>query len=230
MRIFCLLIVAAILAGCASNDRDPATTTAARTIDPLALQAANASLSEGSYRIGATDLLKITVFQVPDLSFEEVRVDASGLIEMPLIGSVVAGGRTPSELAQDISQRLQVRYLQDPRVSVTVSEAASQKITVDGAVNKPGVYVMRGRTTLLQAVAMAEGPSTIADLESVAVFRSVGSQRMVAVFDLKAIRNGGAEDPVVRGDDVVVVDTSRLSATMREVLAALPGLAVFRVL
>lgn len=68
----------------------------------------------------------------------------------------------------------------------------------------------------------------IADLESVAVFRSVDSRRMVAVFDLKAIRNGEAEDPVVRGDDVVVVDTSRLNAAMREVLAALPGLAVFR--
>ncbi|WP_332639699.1 polysaccharide biosynthesis/export family protein [Brevundimonas sp.] len=228
MRMFCLLIVAAMLSSCAGNDRNPATTTAATTIDPLALQATNSGLNEDSYRIGATDLLKITVFQVPDLSFEELRVDASGQIEMPLIGSLVAAGRTPSELAQEISQRLQVRYLQDPRVSVTVSEAASQKITIDGAVSKPGVYVMRGRTTLLQAIAMAEGPSMVADLESVAVFRSVDSRRMVAVFDLKAIRNGEAEDPVVRGDDVVVVDTSRLNAAMREVLAALPGLAVFR--
>ena len=110
---------------------------------------------------------------------------------------------------------------------MTVSEAASQKITVDGAVTKPGVYKMNGRTTLMQAVAMAEGPTRVADLESVAVFRTSGGRRMVAVFDLRAIRGGHAQDPVLFGDDVVVVDTSRLNANIRDALQALPGLAVF---
>lgn len=228
MRMVWLLGAVGMLAACAGGGRGPATTTAAMSIDPLTFRSASSGVGEGDYRIGATDLLKVTVFQVPDLSFNEIRVDASGLIEMPLIGSVNAQGLTPAELSQDISDRLQARYLQNPQVSVTVSEAASQKVTVDGAVTKPGLYEMRGRTTLMQAIAMAEGPSRVAALDSVAIFRTVDQRRMVAVFDLKAIRNGEAEDPVIRGDDIIVVDTSRLSATMRDLIGVAPILAAFR--
>ncbi len=134
---------------------------------------------------------------------------------------------TPAELSTELERRLGERYLRNPRVSVSVSTAASQKITIDGAVMKPGVYEMRGRTTLLQAVAMAEGGTRIADLEKVAVFRTVDGRRMIAVFDLAAIRRGQAEDPLVLGDDIVVVDTSRLNARYRDIIEILPGLAVF---
>jgi polysaccharide export outer membrane protein len=184
-------------------------------------------IDQASYRIGPTDVLSVTVFQVEDLSLEEVRVDASGVLQMPLIGEVRAAGLTPVELAAEIERRLGARYLREPRVSVSVGEAASQKITVDGAVTKPGVYKMQGRTTLLQAVAMAEGPTRIADLRSVAVFRTVPEGQMVAVFDIQAIRAGTALDPVMSGDDIVVVDTSRLSARMQDIIQALPAVASF---
>lgn len=229
MRSWVILLFAGLLVGCASEPRRADAVTAAAVVEPDALQTSAGATAPGAYTIGATDLLSISVFQVPDLSFEEVRVDASGTIQMPLIGSVRAAGRTPDELAEEIQSQLGGRFLQNPQVSVTVSEAASQKITVDGAVTKPGVYVMRGQTTLLQAVAMAEGPTEIANLRSVAVFRTTPSGRMVAVFDLNAIRNGQAPDPVLLGDDVVVVDTSRLSAATQRALLAVPGLtAVFR--
>lgn len=179
------------------------------------------------YHIGPTDLLNVTVFQVPDLSLQEVRVDAAGGLQMPLIGVVRAAGRTPDELADDIAQALGSRYLRNPQVSVTVAEAASQKVTVDGAVMKPGVYLMRGRTTLLQAIAMAEGPSRIANLKEVAVFRDGENGRMVALFDLGQIRAGQMADPQIEGNDVIIVDTSRLNANIRDILQALPGLAVF---
>lgn len=215
-----------IASGCAGSGRDASAMTAAMEIAPVEL--GQAGVEAAQYTIGATDLLKVTVFQVPDLSFDEVRVDASGSMQMPLIGSVRAAGRTPDELARDIESKL-AGFLQQPQVTVSVAEAASQKITVDGAVAKPGVYVMRGQTSLLQAVAMAEGPNEVADLESVAVFRTTPAGRMVAVFDLRAIRNGQASDPILLGDDVVVVDTSRLSAATQRALEALPGLAaVFR--
>src|SRR5690606_17470064 len=184
--------------------------------------------SQADYRIGPSDKLALRVYQVPDLSFDEIFVDASGHLQLPLLGSVQAAGHTPAELSEEVERRLGERLLRNPQVVVTVLEAASQKITVDGAVTKPGVYEMRGRTTLMQAVAMAEGPSRVADLTQVAVFRTVDGQRLVAMFDLKAIREGRAEDPVVLGDDIVVVDTSRLSTVMREVVGALPALAIFR--
>ncbi|WP_426026879.1 polysaccharide biosynthesis/export family protein [Brevundimonas sp. TWP2-3-4b2] len=189
--------------------------------------AASAGADASGYRIGPSDKLSVTVFQVEDLTFAEIFVDASGKLQLPLLGSVQAAGLTPAELSTDLERRLGERYLRNPEVSVSVSEAASQKITVDGAVMKPGVYEMRGRTTLLQAVAMAQGGTRIADLKRVAVFRSTDGGPMVAVFDLAAIRRGETADPVVLGDDVVVVDTSRLSARHRDIVEILPGLGIF---
>lgn len=222
-----LIAVAASLAACAAGEGQFADPGVATTVDQAALEA-TATITDGAaYRIGPADKLALRVFQVEDLSFEEIFVDSAGNLQLPLLGAVRAAGLTPAELSSEIERRLGEQYLRNPQVVVTVAEAASQKITVDGAVTKPGVYEMRGRTTLMQAVAMAEGPTKVAALDSVAVFRTVDGRRMVALFNLRAIRGGQAADPIVLGDDVIVVDTSRLNANVREILQALPGLAVF---
>ena len=220
------ILLAIALAGCGGGPRmDVSQMTAAEPVDLEAVRIVDPT--PGEYRIGVGDKLAVRVFQVEDLSFEELVVDTSGDVQMPLIGAVRGAGRTAGEMASDIATRLAARYLRDPQVTVTVKEAASQKITVDGAVTRPGVYEVRGATSLLQAVAMAEGPSRVADLTKVAVFRTIDGRRSVALFDLSAIRQGRASDPAVRGDDVIVVDTSRLSSTLREVVGALPALAAF---
>ena len=226
MRKISIALFATVLVGCASTPRETAGIT---TMTALAISN-DGPVEVVSNQIGVLDQLDVIVFQVPDLTFvgeNGVRVDASGLIEMPLIGSLQAAGRTPSELSADIRTRLASRYLQNPQVTVRVAEAGNQKITVDGAVTQPGVFETKGQTTLLQAVAMAKGATRVADLRSVAVFRTVDDQRMVAVFDLAAIRGGLAADPVLQGDDVVIVDTSRLGAAMRDIVAALPALGSF---
>lgn len=184
-------------------------------------------VSLDAYRIGPADKLSVTVFQVEDLSLEEVFVDTGGNIDMPLLGSVRAAGLTSTELSTELERMLGSRYLRNPDISVSVIESAGQKVTVDGAVTKPGVYKMVGRTTLLQAVAMAEGPTRIADLRKVAIFRTIDGRRAVALFSLADIRRGVSDDPVLTGDDVVVVDTSRLAANMQTIINALPGLSVF---
>lgn len=200
--------------------------TAAESVD-FDLREAIAT-APNEYRIGVGDKLSVRVYQVEDLSFDELVVDTSGNIQLPLIGAVKSADRTAGEISIDIAERLSARYLRNPQVTVTVSQAASQKITVDGAVTKPGVYEMRGSTSLLQAVAMAEGPTRVADLSTVAVFRTIGGRRSVALFDLGAIRQGRAFDPQVLGDDVIVVDTSRLNSALREIVTAVPALAIFR--
>ena len=221
-----LTATALLLAACGGPRMDLSQVTAAQPVD---LQTAQVSAtSQAEYRIGVGDKLAIRVFQVQDLSFDSLTVDTSGNIQLPLIGAVRASDRTAGELSADIATRLSAQYLRNPQVTVTVTEAASQKITVDGAVTKPGVYDMRCTTSLLQAVAMAEGPSRVADLTKVAVFRTVNGQRSVALFDLQAIRQGRANDPVVLGDDIIVVDTSRLNSALREVVGALPALSIFR--
>ena len=224
-KVLAVLLSAASLLGCGGPRMDISQMTAAQPVDLQMPQEVATPTAE--YRIGVGDKLSVRVFQVADLSFEELVVDTSGNINLPLIGAVRGAGRTAGEMSTDIASRLATRYLRDPQVTVTIMEAASQKITVDGAVTKPGVYEMRGSTSLLQAVAMAEGPSRVADLTKVAVFRTIDGRRSVALFDLSAIRQGRASDPQVLGDDVIVVDISRLSSGLREAVGALPALAAF---
>ncbi len=221
-----LLLTASLLAACGGSKMDVSAMTAAQPVDMRTAQISTAPQTE--YNIGVGDKLSVRVFQVPDLSFDALTVDTSGNIQMPLIGAVRAAGLNSGQLSADIATRLSAQYLRNPQVTVTVTEAASQKITVDGAVTKPGVYEMRGATSLLQAVAMAEGPTRVADLTKVAVFRTIDGQRSVALFDLAAIRQGRADDPSVLGDDVIVVDTSRLNSAMREIVGAIPALSIFR--
>ena len=220
------LMLAVVLAGCGGPRMNVADMTAAQAVDLQTVP----TVAEPSieYRIGVGDKLNVRVFQVEDLSFDQLVVDTSGNIQLPLIGAVGAAGRTAGEMSLDIAARLSAQYLRNPQVTVTVTQAASQKITVDGAVTRPGVYEMRGSTSLLQAVAMAEGPSRVADLSKVAVFRTIEGQRAVALFDLGAIRQGRASDPQVLGDDVIVVDTSRLNSALRDIVSAVPALAAFR--
>src|SRR6185312_11872985 len=113
-------------------------------------------------RIGPLDLLEVSVFRVPELS-KTVKVTASGEIEMPLIGTVHAGGKTVAELETEIKTKLEAKYLQSAQVSVFVKEANSQQVTVDGAVTKPGLVVLNGQTTLLQTIAMSGGLAKGAD-------------------------------------------------------------------
>lgn len=221
-----LVALAGVLASCASNDR-PGPAAGLMTSTAQFTGASGAQDFDADYRIQPEDKLSLTVMQVPDLSFNNLVVDRSGNIQLPLIGSVRVAGLTVGESSADIQTRLGARYLRNPQVTVMVTEPARQTVTVDGAVTEPGVYAMAGRTTLMQAVAMAKGPSKIADQRKVAVFRTVEGRRMLAAFDLSAIRDGAAEDPQLRPGDVVVVDTSRLNALLREALQALPGLAIF---
>lgn len=167
------------------------------------------------YRIGPADTLDINVNQLPEFT-KTVEVDPAGRILLPLIGQLQAAGRTPAQLSDDIATALKQKYMKDPLVVVSVKEAQGQKVTVDGAVSKPGVYPLAGPTTLLQAVALAQGPDPkLANPKRVAIFRTVGGERRSALYDLTQIRLGKAEDPVVYGNDIVVVDSSGTKSFMQ---------------
>lgn len=161
-----------------------------------------------NYRIGAQDVLDVNVFGIEDLK-REVQVDSGGKVILPLIGEIQAGGRTPGEFSEDVEKALKAKYMKDPQVIVSVKNAQSQRVTIDGAVNKPGVYPLSGPTTLLQAISLGGGPDQkLANVKKVAVFRQVGGRRHAATFNLNEIRSGKAEDPQIYGNDIVVVDTS----------------------
>ncbi len=118
---------------------------------------ANSSLFD--YKIGAGDILELAVFQVEELS-RRVRVNGRGMIMLPLLGEVRANAKTTAELEADLAQQLGDKYLQNPQVSVFVSEYRSQQITVMGAVNQPMVHNVQQPRTLLEVLSMSGGLTT----------------------------------------------------------------------
>lgn len=181
--------------------REPAT-----QVKGVSIAASRPSL--GDYRIGPEDLIEVQVFGVDQLA-RTVRVNSYGMVSLPLIGSLPLGGLTAQEAERTIARKLAENYLQDPQVSVFIKEYTNQRVTVEGAVAKPGIYPLRGETTLLRAIAMAGGQGNLSDMHSVMVFRSDAlGRRESQAYDVELIRRGAVPDPVVVNDDVIVVNRS----------------------
>jgi polysaccharide export outer membrane protein len=173
-----------------------------------------------AYKIGPLDVLDISVFKVPDLS-KVVQVADIGTVNLPLVGQIRAVGKTAEEVERDLEAKLGAKYLQSPQVTVYVKEYNSQRVTIEGSVKKPGVYPIRGKTSLLQSIAMAEGLDAASD-STVIVFRHINGQRSAAKFDVSQIRAGRAEDPALQQGDVIVVNYSEMKAVFHNVLKVLP--------
>ena len=172
----------------------------------------------GEYRIGPEDLLEIQVYGVDQLA-RTVRVNSFGIVSLPLIGSTTVGGMTSQEAERFISRKFAENYLQDPQVSVFIKEFTNQRVTLEGAVAKPGVYPLRGETTLLRALAIAGGQGSLSDLSNVVVYRADASGlRNSQVYDLEKIRRGEAADPTIVNDDVIVVNRSPARVVFKDSL------------
>ncbi|BBC73969.1 conserved hypothetical protein [Altererythrobacter sp. B11] len=179
-----------------------------------------------SYQIAPLDTLKINVFQVEDLS-GEYDVDLTGNIAMPLIGNVKAVDLTTAQLQEELEEKLEVSYLRNPDITVGITKSSGSNITVEGSVRRPGVFPVAGRLTLIQAIAMAQGPDDAANERRVAIFRRIDGKRMAAAYDLLSIRRDEAEDPTVYRGDIIVVDGSATKRAWRDMLRSMPLLGVF---
>lgn len=179
-----------------------------------------------AFVLGPLDEITVSVFGAEDLTRSGI-IDSSGSFSMPLLGQVMAAGRTPAELEAHIADGLRGNYVRNPQVTVGITQIRSRTVTVDGAVTLPGIYPVVGRTTLQQAVAQARGATEFAQLREVVVFRTINGQKMAALFNLEAIRAGQMIDPQIYGDDVVVVGTNQGRRQLRDIIQAIPVLGVF---
>lgn len=185
------------------------------------------------YRVGPNDLLDIEVLDLDNMK-RTVRVNAAGAISLPLIGAVTAVGLTAQELEALIAKRYSEKYLQNPQVSVFIKEFTTERITLDGAVVKPGIYPLTGQITLLRALALAGGFGPIANSSEVMLFRvNEKGERQVAVFDVDNIRAGKTDDPTIKGDDLIVVQrdaTRRLlkDSVFRDIVDSINPFSIFR--
>lgn len=180
------------------------------------------------YKIGSQDVLEIAVFKAPELN-RVVQVADGGAINFPLVGNIDAAGRTASEIERELSRRLGETYLRNPQITVYLKEYNSQRITVEGAVKKPGVFAYRGQTSLLQAIALAEGTDALSDSNAL-VFRTINGKRAAAKFDISRIRSGADPDPNIEPGDILVVPTSAIKETFNTLMKAMPLAGVFALL
>lgn len=168
---------------------------------------------QGIYRIGPSDLLEIKVFQAEELS-RQVRVDQRGNITLPLMGTIQAAGLSQGELEKRLADLMGRNLLQNPQVSVFIKEFTAQRVTVEGEVNKQGVYPITGDVSVLQAIAMAGGLDEFAAADKVVLFRKQSNGVQSYSVDLNAIRNGLARDPLLKNEDRIVVQRHEQRVTV----------------
>jgi len=157
------------------------------------------------YTIGPLDLLEIEVFRVAELS-RVVRVSSEGTISLPLVGTIKVTGYTVEEVGGVIQKHLEKEYLQDPYVSVFIKEYESQKITINGWVESPGIFPLKGKTTLIQALSIAGGIKRLGDPTDVVIFREkpgVGTTGYKINFE--EVQAGLISDPILQSHDIIVV-------------------------
>ncbi len=140
---------------------DPSGTTppTGETASPTRVFAVPRDANVADYVIGAHDLLEISVFELDQLN-RTVRVNTEGSITLPLLGKIQVGGLTPEQAEAQIARMLQDRHLvKNPQVTVFIKEFVSRRVSVQGAVNRGGLYPMLGQKTLLDMIGEAGGLS-----------------------------------------------------------------------
>jgi polysaccharide biosynthesis/export protein len=182
---------------------------------------ASGTRGNSAYKIGPLDGLEISVFKVPDLT-KAVQVSDDGTINYPLVGQVEAAGKTAKELEHDLAEKLGAKYIRDPQVTVLIRDYNSQRVTVEGGVKTTGVYALKGRTTLSQALAMAGDVDAAIASGDIVIFRTIDGKRSAARFDFDDIRSGKVEDPELQPGDVIVADTSATKIALNNVMKLLP--------
>jgi len=184
----------------------------------LLLFAARLISASSDYLIGPTDVLKITVFNEPELS-RTVRVAADGAISFPLLGRVEVAGLTPTRLEEKLEKLLGEKYLVDPQVSVGILEYNSQKVYVLGAVSEPGYYDLKGPTTLLEVISRAGGITTDAGKAIVVTSKDSDGQAEITVINREKLLVEGEVSLDVRvvGGDVIYVPHAKEVYVLGEV-------------
>jgi polysaccharide biosynthesis/export protein len=176
-----------------TNNSAPATTATVAAKAP----------AEG-YVIGATDVLTITVWKEPTLS-GSLLVRPDGMVSMPLLGDVQAAGMTPEQLGDQISVKLK-KFIQDPLVSVVLTQINSKKIYLLGEVAKRGPVDMTPGMTLLEAISSAGGLTDYANSKKMYVLRDEGGvHQKIPVRYKDALKGNTAFNLSLKPGDTIVV-------------------------
>ena len=181
----------------------PATAGAAPAAPAPRINPAPAANNASDYRLVTGDKLRIEVYKDPQLS-QTLQVRPDGKITLPLIGDVMAAGRTSLELRDTVSTALN-DYVKNPVVTVIVIETMPQTIYVMGEVNAPGPQTIKGEISILQALAAAGGFKDFAKKKSIKILRPGPSGTTTLEFNYNDAVKGEAKVVNLRAGDTVIV-------------------------
>jgi polysaccharide biosynthesis/export protein len=158
-----------------------------------------------NYKIGPGDIVKVSVFNYPDLTIE-TRISEAGIITFPLIGELPVAGLSTGEAERLVAkQLLEKGFIKNPQVLVTVSQFISQQVSVAGDVNRPGQYSLNKVTTIAEVIAMAGGINPQGG-EKAIVMRSTADGQKKLEIDLHELFKGDESKNIqVLGGDVIYV-------------------------
>ncbi|HJR69297.1 MAG TPA: polysaccharide biosynthesis/export family protein [Gammaproteobacteria bacterium] len=166
---------------------------------------AQAGDSAPRYEVQPGDLLHVSVWKEADLD-QDVLVRPDGGFSFPLAGDVRAAGKTVEELRAELTERL-ARFIPDLFVTVAVREINGNKIYVIGQVNRPGQFVVNPRVDVMQALSLAGGTTTFANVNGIFVLRRERDRQRTLPFDFNDVANGKRleQNVLLQSGDVVVV-------------------------
>lgn len=212
-RTFLMVTILASGLLCSAQSKEPTTTPSATPApaQPAAApgQPATAPVQavatvDDSYVIGGNDVLAITVWKEPTLS-GTILVRPDGMISMPLVGDILAAGLTPLHLADQIATKLK-KYIQDPNVSVVVSQIHSKVVYLLGEVARTGPVDMTPNMTLLEAISSAGGLTEFANKKKIYILRDeAGSRQKIQAHYKEALQGNRAFDLLLKPGDTIVV-------------------------
>ncbi len=162
-----------------------------------------APVAGSDYRVGAGDLLHITVFDHPELQVD-LRVSESGKVTFPLLGQIAVAGLSTHDVESSLTRGLaDGGFVRQPQVSVLVTDFQSQKISVMGQVARPGQYALTASEKVLDALAQAGGVVNIIAADDATLLRKDGTK---VPLDLLALFSGDpTQNPPIGAGDTVYV-------------------------
>jgi polysaccharide export outer membrane protein len=155
--------------------------------------------------LGAGDTFEVRVYGEKELS-GKYSVESDGTVDFPLIGRVTVDGLEPAQVSDEIEIRLKdSEVLRNPQVSVLVTAYASKRISVVGAVSRPGNFPMASGLTVVQAIGLAGGFTSLADRNSTLVTRRHKGKTNRFRVAVEKVTEGRADDFAVQAGDIIYI-------------------------
>ncbi|HWZ99331.1 MAG TPA: polysaccharide biosynthesis/export family protein [Candidatus Dormibacteraeota bacterium] len=199
---FQFLLVGALLSAPLAFAQDASAPKTDSTTKPVAAPAAT---SDADYKIGPQDVLRIDVWKEPDIS-RTIPVRPDGKVSLPLLNDVQAAGMTTMQLASSLRDSFS-KFLNNPQVTVTVTEINSRRVFITGEVTRAGALPLLPNMTVLQALSSAGGFTQFAKLKNIYVLRTEDGKQIKHPFNYKEVVKGNLSEQniLLQPGDVIVV-------------------------